>query len=490
MQYKLLISNLEPGFIRIESRFETRGESKLNLQLPSWRPGRYELANYAKNVRGFSALDQNGNELSWRKLSKDLWQINCVGQTEFVVVYDYWAQQYDAGASYINHDMVYVNPVNCFMYVEGRVREACSLELVIPDDFQIACQLECEGKVLKADSFDRFADSPFIASSSMLHHSFEQEGCLYHFWVYGLANFPFEKLERDTRAYAKFQVDLFGDMPCKEFHFLYHLLENKFRHGVEHADSTVIAMGPGTDIQEPSFYKDFIAISSHELFHLWNVKRIRPAEMWPYDFTRENYCETGYIYEGVTTYYGDLALVRSGVWTEEEYLESLSGDITRHLNNPGRFNYSLAMSSFDTWLDGYVPGIPGRKISIYTEGLVSAWIADVFILESTHGKRRLDDVMQALYESTWKQNRGYRHKDIQHLMEEISASNFEDYFRDIIFGKGQFERYLDRVLQLLGLKIVKNATDSPVDQYKVIRDPLANNEQSDLFALWLGKSKI
>ncbi|MCA0427766.1 MAG: M61 family peptidase [Bacteroidetes bacterium] len=490
MQYKLLISNLDPGFIRIESRFETRGESKLNLQLPSWRPGRYELANYAKNVRSFAAFDAQGNSLNWRKLSKDLWEINCVGQAQILVTYEYWAQQYDAGASYINADMVYVNPVNCFMYVEGRISEACTLELDVPDSYQIACQLESDGKLLKAESFDRLADSPFIASSALLHHQFEQQGCRYHFWVYGVSSFPFAQLEKDTRAYAEFQVNLFGDMPCKDYHFLYHILENRFRHGVEHADSTVIAMGPATELEQPSFYNDFLAISSHELFHLWNVKRIRPAEMWPYDFTRENYAETGYMYEGVTTYYGDLALVRSGVWTEEQYLESLSGDITRHLNNPGKDNYSLAMSSYDTWLDGYVPGVPGRKVSIYTEGLVAAWIADVFILQSTHGKHRMDHVMQALYESTWKQGRGYRHKDIKHLMEEMSGLNFEDYFKDIIFGVGKFGDYLTKVLNLLGLVIERQVDDLQGISYRVAKNAEAGLAEQELFAKWLVKAKI
>lgn len=319
MRYKLIISNQDPHFFRIETIIQTRGEHFLKLQLPSWRPGRYELANYAKNIRSFSATNNAGAELNWKKLSKDTWEISCQGLTEFTISYEYYANQFDAGASYIDSDIVYVNPVNCFMYVDGRINEPCELSLEIPDSYEIACQLKSENKLIKAANFDQFADSPFMASSKLIHHSFEESNCLIHFWFYGIETLNFSRLEEDTRKYARIQAEIFGEIPCPEFHFLYPLLPYKFRHGVEHSDSTVIAMGPASDFENPDFYDDFLAISCHELFHLWNVKRIRPADMYPYDFTRENYSELGYIYEGVTTYFGDVLLKRSGVWNWSQY---------------------------------------------------------------------------------------------------------------------------------------------------------------------------
>lgn len=488
MQYKLIISNQDPHFIRIETTIQTRGEKFLRLQLPSWRPGRYELANYAKNVRSFTAVSAEGKELTWKKITKDNWEINCYALSEFKVIYEYYANQFDAGASYVGKDILYVNPVNCFMYVEGRIHEACELYLDIPDSYQIACQLQPDGKTLRAKDFDQFADSPFMASDKLLHHVFEESNCRIHFWFYGIEQLNFRQLEEDTRNYTRLQAEIFGGIPCSDFHFLYPILPYKFRHGVEHCDSTVIAMGPVEDFANPDFYDDFLAISCHELFHLWNVKRIRPADMLPYDFTRENYSELGYIYEGVTTYYGDIILKRTDVWTWQQYAKSLSGDLSKHFNNFGRFNYSLANSSFDTWLDGYVPGIASRKVSIYTEGMIIAMIADIMILKATRFKKRLDDVMLALYESTFKLGRGYRHKDYQHLLEEISGISFKNYFQDLVFGKGNYDKYLNQMMELIGCSIeFYDQVDGSLG-VEIKKLDTQSAEQEQFFKAWAGSN--
>ena len=198
------------------------------------------------------------------------------------------------------------------------------------------------------------------------------------------------------------------------------MLAYPFRHGVEHADSTVIAMGKSNDDTDEEFHNDLLAISSHELFHLWNIKRIRPIEMWPYDYTKENYSTLGYVYEGITTYYGDLMLLRSGVWNWEQYLSSLNSDLQRHYNNSGRFNYSVAESSFDTWLDGYVPGIPARKTSIYIEGLLAALIADILIIKNSEGKYCLDNVMHDFYHDCYANGKGYSEVEYKLLLEKYA----------------------------------------------------------------------
>jgi predicted metalloprotease with PDZ domain len=207
--------------------------------------------------------------------------------------------------------------------------------------------------------------------------------------------------------------------------------------------------------------------------------------MYPYDFTRENYSELGYIYEGVTTYFGDILLKRSGVWDWTQYSSSISSDFTKHYNNEGRFNYSLANSSFDTWLDGYVPGVKGRKVSIYTEGMIIALIADIMILKSTAFKKRLDDVMFAMYECTFKLDRGYRHKDYQHLLEEISGISFKPYFNDLVFGKGKYDKYLKEVLDLIGCELDFIKTNEGLLEVKLRKFEVQSAEQEHFFNVWL-----
>lgn len=457
MKYTLSINKASENFIVLEAIIIS-SQTQIELQLPAWRPGRYELGNFAKNIRCFSAYSQNGQALKVRKTTKDRWTIyNTPKNNEIKISYEYYANQLDAGACFINTEQVYVNPVHCFMYEVGQENNSFEVQLNIPENYTIACQLPQKGHTLLAENFDQLADSPFIASRTLQHHSFPlNENTNIHFWFQGRHELDIAQLEDDTLKYTLAQTAIFKELPCKDYHFLYQMLPNGFRHGVEHADSTVIAMGKGADTLLDEFYNDLLAISSHELFHLWNIKRIRPAAMWPYDFTKENYSELGYVYEGVTTYYGDLMLLRSGVWTWEQYADSWHGDLLRHVNNPGIYNYSVAESSFDTWLDGYVPGVPARKTSIYVEGMLAAMIADLTIIKNSGGKYSLDNVLHDLYHQYYKQNKGYTEADYRALLEKYGQESFEHYFETIIWGKGNIVAELQNILTHFGCYINSN----------------------------------
>ncbi len=486
MHYKIFISNPAEHFIGVEWQIENNLLLPLEIQLPAWRPGRYELANYAKNIRRFSVKNKKGENISFKKITKDKWQLFSEGHNEILVQYEYYANQYDAGASYVDEQQLYVNPVNCLMYVVGRMDAEIIVELDIPETYKIACQLPSKGKLLYAKNFDQLADSPFVASENLTHTSFQADESQINFWFQGIPCPDMDKLIADTHSYIQFQKVIFGDLPCKEFHFLYLILPSQFRHGVEHTHSTVIAMGPDTEWGNKLFYDDFLAISSHELFHLWNVKRIRPAEMLPYDFTRENYSELGYVYEGVTTYYGDLALLRSNVWNFSQYQISFNKVLQKHFDNPGRFNYSVAQSSFDTWLDGYVPGVKGRKVSIYMEGMLAALIADILILKATDGKARLDQVMKLLYEETYKKGIGYTKEIYKSFLEQTSGISFTVYFEEVIDGSGNIEKYLKRVLEDIGLTYIFEENSESLENVKLLKMNDLSTTQQYYFEKWSG----
>lgn len=485
MHYTVNIADAKEHFIGLQAEIDTSGKDSLWLQLPAWRPGRYELGNFAKNIRKFVVSNQNGDLVPYTKITKDRWEINCANQSKIFVSYEYYANQPDAGACFVSEQLLYINPVHCFMYEVGRESERFSVQLNVPEHWQIACQLPVLNQTLEAKHFDQLADSPFFASPNLIHHSFGLNQSTIHFWFEGGVVADMALLEEQTRKYALAQTEIFGELPLKDYHFLYLLLPHAYRHGVEHADSTVIAMGPAEAINEPAMYNDFLAISSHELFHLWNIKRMRPEEMWPYDFTKENYSSLGYIYEGVTTYYGDLMLLRSGVWDLATYLGSLCGDLDRHLNNEGRFNYSLAESSFDTWLDGYVPGVKGRKVSIYMEGLLAAWIADVRILVQTDGKYRLDEVLKQLYSQSFKQNRGYNQEMYRVLLEKVSGISFENYFKDLIDGKGNWDKYLAETLEYIGLELIVIKDETGILKSRLVKKEQITNSQQIMFDFWV-----
>lgn len=484
IQHNVGLGNPSTHFVQIESRFQVNLQSVMYLQLPAWRPGRYELGNFAKNIKGFSVRTNTGTLVPFKKVSKDQWEIHTSGLEEIVVSYAYYANQPDAGACYLTEDLLYLNPVHCFLYEVNKLDVPHEVNLLISEGWQIACQLPQHGNKLLAPNFDALADAPFFASPALQHHTFSVDDTKIHFWFYGAAYPLIAELEKDTKSYTSWQKKLFGELPCANYHFLYLLLPTAFRHGVEHLDSTVIAMGPTADLANESMYKDLLAISSHELFHLWNIKRIRPQEMLPYDFAKENYSTLGYVYEGITTYYGDLALWQCGVWDWDTYANSLSGDLTRHLLNDSRNHYSVAESSWDTWLDGYVPGVPGRKMSIYFDGLVAALIADVMILEATEGMASLNQVMKRLYEESWKKGRGYTQESYKALLEEVSGLSFTTYFQEVIEGRGKMEAHLKATLEKLGLELVFTEGNDLKPNYRIVKFSAPSQAQSKLFDFW------
>ena len=206
---------------------------------------------------------------------------------------------------------------------------------------------------------------------------------------------------QDFKLFIEYQIQLFGSFPHKAFLFLFQITPYRSYHGVEHHKSTVILLGPSYDIFK-NFYSELLGVSSHELYHVWNVKNIRPQEMAPYDFSRENYTQMGYVTEGVTTYMGDRILYESGVFSLNQYFEELQKLFQRHFHNDGRNHYSVAESSWDSWLDGYVAGAPARKVSIYVEGALISLICDAKIRKSTSYKKSLHDVMKSMYQGSDK----------------------------------------------------------------------------------------
>lgn len=483
MHYLISIADTKNHFIQLQYTISDIHQDFIEVQLPAWRPGRYELQNFAKNIRCFAVSDSNGRNITYKKVTKDRWHIETKGIHKIVISYQYYANQPDAGACFVDENYLYINPVHCFLYVIGREDEEYILDFTLPNDYEIATQMTVsKPHQCKAPNFDYLTDSPLIASNTLQRHLFEVESTEFHIWFQGKHPFDVERLIADTTLYCKKQIELFGSIACSNYHFLYLIHPVPARHGVEHLDSTVIAMGKQDNQTVEEFYNDLLAISSHELFHLWNIKRIRPEEMLPYDFTKENYSTLGYVYEGVTTYYGDLMLLESGVWNWEQYAHSFNSDLLRHTSNPGRFNYSVAESSWDTWLDGYVSGVLGRKVSIYIEGMLAALIADLTIITNSKGKYRLHHVMHDLYTNYALHNKGYTEEIYKQLLEKYAGCTMDDYFEKIIWGKGYIQETVNLLLKKVGCELKQNITEN----WYIHNNETKTNEQKLLFQKWTG----
>lgn len=455
-------------YIAVDARLTDITTPEVDLQLPAWRPGRYELQQFAKNIQRFDVVDKEGRSLPFRKITKDRWRVQTKNITELTVRYNYYAllptpNQLNAGSSFVSDTLLYVNPVNLCLYAEGRILEPCTLELAIPDSWTVACGLSrSDGKqtgaqTLWAADFYELVDCPLLAAPVIQDIQYEIDGVEFHVWIQGgrrtdgETTFNAARIIEDFSRFSARQLSLYGEFPERAYHFLTLILPVPYYHGVEHRNSTVLVLGPNDEGE--GLYQDLLGVSSHELFHAWNIIRIRPTELLPYDFTQENYFSTCFVAEGVTTYYGDLMLRQSGVFTDEAYLKELQVLFKRHFENNGRAFQSLTESSWDLWLDGYDKGVPDRKVSVYYKGAIAALILDLHIRQVTDHASSLDDVMRLMWERFGKPFIGYTLDDYRAVTESVAGESLDWYYDLCIFGNQPLEVKLNEYLAWVGLRI-------------------------------------
>ncbi len=464
MKYKFTFPNPSNHLIQIYIPHKGDG-SPTEFWLPLWRPGRYEMGPYAENIVDVYAVTDSGKPLKVTKSTTHQWKVEATDEF-FEFRYSYYATDWGAGGSRFDADLIYVNGINLLMYRPGTLDEPCQIELHLPDGYEIACGLPREGNVLKAEDFHQAVDGPWVASDQLQLRIFEVAGTPHHVWFMGAIRPDWPRIERDFAQFGRSSVELFGDFPVSEYHYLILTPNTPNYHGVEHYNSTVISLGPAYKIMGTDYYNELLGVSCHELFHTWNVKAIRPADMQPYDYERENYSKLHYVTEGVTTYYGDLMLMKSGVWSLSDYLSNFNNAILkRHYNNQGRNHVSLEQASFDSWLTGYKSAVPNRKISFYTKGCLAALILDYLIRSSSGNRRSLDNVMREMWERFGKTGRGYTRTDYREIAEKYAGVSLGRYFKAIVSGTKALEPYLRDVAGYFGLKFAKRQFTQEIERW-------------------------
>ncbi len=446
-------------FYRISLNLEVIGTETI-LYVAAWRPGRYEESNYAKNIRNLRITKSNGESVFVTRNDKNSWKIVHHAAGELLVEYDYYAAELNAGSSYAGKELLYINPVNCVLFTDYSENRPFHLTFQKLNGLQYAG----DRSFLKTESdaslhfvfpdYDTLADTPFYCSKQLISLNYESGGCLFTLYFTGKESIPGQtEILKHFSAFTKGCLQVFGAIPVKNYAFLFILPEENFYHGVEHLRSTVIVFGPAQKVFERANYQELLGIACHELFHVWNIKTIRPKLMLPYNLRKPVYCDAGLVYEGLTTFYGDWLLLRTAVFSKADYLQRLSAQLKKHLDNPGRYYHSITESCLDTWIDGYVAGIPGRKVSIYTEGCLLAFIIDIFIRKSSSGKRSLDDVMRALYVRFGEKSKGYDLSDYLNLLEEVAGRDLKSFFIKFIYSPASLEEPFKEALHEYGWKV-------------------------------------
>jgi len=461
MKYTLSTPLPTSQILEIQLEFRCEKDEKIDLQLPSWRPGRYEIANYAQYISRLEVTGPDG-EVPSKKQTKDLWTFFAKSSGNYKISYSYHAAQLDAGGSWVASDQVYINFINICFAISNRTEEKIAVKLDLPQNYQVACALPQEKKhTILASDYQELVDSPFLAAADLHHKTYKVKATTFHLWVHGKVYFDWPSLIKEFSRFTEKQIDDLGDFPAEDYHFLIHMLPFPHYHGVEHQFSTVITLGPDRLFQTQEGRDRLMGISSHELYHFWNVCRIRPRSIQPYDFSREAYLKEGLIAEGVTTFMGDFYLLKSGYYSSERYFEVLEKLMERSFESLGWENQSIVDSSLDLWLDGYKPGVPDKKVSIYTHGALLVLAMDVMLMK---GEKRMHSAMRIMWEHFGKNATGYELKDFEQVVVSLAKDqeDMQQFFTDYVWKKGDLFSLLQKVLPQIGLHIEKRSTNTPL----------------------------
>ncbi len=394
------ISMPAPHTHRFHIRVEVDGivGGTLDLALPVWTPGSYLMREFARHVQAFQA--NAGNQaLPWHKVDKTTWRVATNDATTISATYEVYAYDLTVRTSHLDDTHGYFNPATICLFVPDRGTETHHVQIDPPSGWRVTTGLRpgTQPNSFVTYDYDELVDSPFECGIHQLL-TFEVEGVPHEIAIWGHGNYEAARIVTDTKRIVEVARALFdGPLPYERYVFIV-LLADGLYGGLEHRNSVTNLLDRWTFRPERS-YERFLKLTAHEYYHVWNVKRIRPAPLGPFDYRHENYTRQLWVAEGITSYYDNLILVRAGLMSAERYLERLADDILNLESQPGRTIQTLAASSFDTWIKFYRPdeNTANSSISYYLKGSLVALLLDMAIRAQTAGARSLDDVMRYLF---------------------------------------------------------------------------------------------
>jgi predicted metalloprotease with PDZ domain len=362
------------------------------------------------------------------------------------------------------------------MYLEGFLNSPSTVHVLAPDVWKVATGLPAvlgQKNIFRAENFDVLYDSPFEASNFKTL-VFNVKGIPHRIVIDGEGNYDPERMRRDVQKIVETQVEVMGgEIPYRDYTFILHLRANA-GGGLEHLNSTALgyprfgfkiqtgdratSASPAATTTPERDYRGFLSLVSHEFFHLWNVKRIRPDALGPFDYTKENYTKLLWVAEGITDYYADLLVRRAGLITENEYLTATARAIQTLQNTPGRKEQTVEDSSFDTWIKFYRQdeNSINSQVSYYDKGAILGLLLDLEIRQRSKNGKSLDDVLRYLYVEFFKKNRNYTPADFQKACELMAGSSLEDFFNRYV--RGTEELNYSVALEAAGLRLDTTGT--------------------------------
>ncbi|HEX8456193.1 MAG TPA: PDZ domain-containing protein [Pyrinomonadaceae bacterium] len=435
----------------------------VDLVMPVWTPGSYLVREYARHVQDFAATEGGGasRPLAWRKTNKNTWRVDAGGALrELRATYSVYANELTVRTNELHDRHAFWNNAALLMYPDGQLSAPSTVRVVPYGDWKVATGLPAvsgQRHTFRAENFDILYDSPFLASDFKTI-SFEVRGVPHRIVIDGEGNYDPERMRRDVQQIVEASVQMMGDVPYRDYTFML-MLHPSAGGGLEHLNSTALIMRRFAFRPEAA-WDDFLSLVAHEYYHLWNVKRIRPDALGPFDYTGENYTRLLWVAEGITSYYENILSRRAGVIGDKEYLTTIANAIRNLQNTPGRLEQSIEEASFDAWIKYYRPdeNTLNSAISYYDKGAIVGLLLDLEIRRRSAGARSLDDVMRTLYNDYAKQNRNYTPEDFQRAAEQAAGASLEDFFRRFVRGREELD--YNTAFNAVGLRLETTAASA------------------------------
>ncbi|MEN9291628.1 MAG: hypothetical protein RLZZ357_1472 [Bacteroidota bacterium] len=411
------------------------------FKLPVWTPGSYLVREFSKNLNQVKAIDINNKELVVNKKTKNAWEIQCAGQENFTIFYEVYAFELSVRTPYLDNTHGFVAGAAVFMYTEATKNQRGLLKVYPHQSFKkvstalpsadFKTELGCFNFTF--EDYDQLVDCP-IEIGNQQEFDFMAAGIRHRVAMYGEANYNVVQLQQDMAKVVQAATDVFGSNPNKDYLFIIHNVTDG-QGGLEHKNSCVLSVNRWS--YAGSNYTGFINLVAHEYFHLWNVKRIRPIELGPFNYDQECYTSLLWVMEGITSYYDELLLRRAGFYTKEEFLSKMQSQINYVEGSPGSRVQPVAHASFDAWIKAYRPNenSSNTTMTYYSRGAVLGAVLDAYLIQKSNKKRSLDGFMQLLYNKyALELKRGFTEAEFEQELSNYCGEDMHAFFANYVNG--------------------------------------------------------
>lgn len=461
IHYDVSFPDAKKHYAQISITVNAKPGDIVTFKMPVWTPGSYKVREFSQHVDQ-SWFTNGENTTKPIRTNKNTWECLAKSAGDLTFTYNLYAFELGVRTSYVDQYMAFLHGPSAFIYVVGKEKENITISFNTPSDWknvEMPLPFDSKESHFTCNNYDLLADSP-VALGTFDVSTYETAGVPHKIVMIGHGNYDLVKVTNDFKRITDEEVKMFdGKHPSPQYiHFIQNV--DNGGGGLEHLNCQTSQVNRWNYGNEER-YRNFLGLISHEYFHLWNVKRIRPVELGPFDYETENYTDLLWVAEGITSYFDDLFLKRIGIHTTETYLAALAGNINRLENQPGKDVMTLEESSKLAWVKAYLGNENSKNVTIsyYNKGMLVAWMLDLEIMQNTKGKKRLDDVMLALYNDYYvDKDRGFTPTEFIAVCERIADKSLTDFFTRYVYDTPEipYSEYLNYTGVVMDNKAQKN----------------------------------